>query len=83
MIKYKETRHKGCGLTKAGYISYLLGFVKVCKVGTGHSWRIKLRMIHPFTWIALLMAIVVGIFWQGIPHVFENMKDLKNHVVWW
>ncbi len=44
----------------------------------------RLRMIHPLSWIWLVIAILIGVFNGGVPEVIKELKTLwRNQCVWW
>jgi hypothetical protein len=44
----------------------------------------KIRLLHPFSWIWILLVVSFGIIAYGIIEVSKEFKDLwKNETVWW
>jgi hypothetical protein len=42
-----------------------------------------LRLIHPVTWIWLIVMILVGIVIQGIPETYKDIKYSLTHDTLW
>lgn len=44
----------------------------------------KIRLLHPFSWVWLLLVLSFGIIAYGVIEVFKEFKDLwKHETVWW
>lgn len=42
-----------------------------------------LRMIHPLTWVWIVVMTLVGIFAQGIPDTYSDMRHIwRRELVW-
>jgi hypothetical protein len=41
------------------------------------------RLLHPLTWILIVVAFFVGVFMQGVPATVEDLAaSLKDDTVW-
>ena len=44
----------------------------------------NLRLIHPLTWLWVVIAFAYGVLYQGVPQTLHDISDsLKNETLWW
>lgn len=44
----------------------------------------RLRMLHPLSWVWMVLAILIGIVLHGIIEVWAEIKNtLRRDCVWW
>lgn len=59
-----------------------LGMVAWREDGCGDAVQ-HLRIIHPLTWVWVVVMTLVGIFAQGIPETYRDMRDIwRRELVW-
>jgi hypothetical protein len=43
----------------------------------------KMRLLHPLTWLFIVVSFFVHAFMQGVPSTVEDLRDtIKNDAVW-
>ena len=43
----------------------------------------NLRLLHPITWLFIVVAFFVGAFMQGVPDTIKDLKNvIKEDMVW-
>lgn len=44
----------------------------------------KLRLVHPLTWLWIVLASIYAVFYEGVPQAIDDISYLlKNETVWY
>lgn len=44
----------------------------------------KLRLVHPLTWLWVILMFIYGGFYKGVPRAIDEIRySLKNETIWW
>lgn len=81
-MTYEETKLRKLARMPVLRIFNALGMIAWHKDIHGEAQQ-RLRMIHPFSWVWLVSMTVFGIFAQGIPETYRDMRDTWRHEMVW
>jgi hypothetical protein len=81
-MTFEESKQRKLKRMSTLRIMNALGMVAWRDDGYG-SAKQMLRMIHPLVWIWFSIMTIFGIFAQGIPDTYADIKDIwGNELVW-
>jgi len=44
----------------------------------------KLRLVHPLTWLWIVLAFTYAVFYEGVPQAIDDISySLENETVWY
>ena len=81
-VKFQETKQKKLKRILMLRIMNTLGMIAWREDSFGEAQQ-KIRMIHPLAWVWLVIMVLYGILYMGIPQTFRELRGIfKEEVVW-
>lgn len=82
VIPYEETKQRKLKRMLGLRIMNVLGMISWQDDGYGEAKQ-HLRLIHPLSWVWIVMATAYGIVAQGVPDTVRDMRySLEHDCVW-
>ena len=79
---YEETKRRKLKLQPTLRIMNTIGMIAWRNDGYGEAEQ-RLRLIHPLSWLWIVIMLLVSLFSQGVPDTLKDLKyNLENETVW-
>jgi len=81
-MTYEETKRRKLNRKPVLRIFNALGMISWRKNSYNEATQ-HLRMTHPLSWVWVAVMIVIGVFSQGIPETYRDIRDIwLREMVW-